>query len=226
MTCPDRARDLALYVGGDLPDEARGDLEAHLRQCAACRTFLAELETSQAALTELAAEPVPDGVGIAVRARLSSTRLLTPPRRAEWAVAAGLAAAAVVAAFWLAASSVRQPESRPRTTVPPDGSSVGGAGTTAASIAAGPSPSARPQAPTVKPARHAPPAPPASTLATLTTDDADQLARAVVAMSQIDQVSEPPPQPLPGTTPATFVRFATDDLDVVIYWRLDSDGGD
>jgi hypothetical protein len=225
MTCRDRASDLALYVGGDLPDESLEELERHLRKCAACRVFLAELEASQAAVKDLAAEPVPEEARAAVRARLARARSQGPGRRAAWAVAAGLATAAV-ALFWLAAPGVRLPDSA-YTTVPPDHSSVGGSGTKAASIAVGPPAAARPQPqnPTVKPASQTPP-PRSSIPAALTTADADQLARAVVAVSHIDHVSEPPPESLPETTPAPFVRLATDDPDVVIYWRLDSDGGD
>jgi anti-sigma factor RsiW len=228
MTCPDRTHDLALYVGGDLPDEGRDELERHLRECAACRVFLAELETSQAAVTDLVAEPVPQEIRHAVRARVASAGRQRPDRRAAWTVAAGLAAAAVATGFWLAAPAVRQPDSTPTTTPHSEGSLARRSGTPAASIAAGPSAVEAPQRrhPTAKPARRIPPPPPSSTSATLTTAEADQLARAVVAISQVDHVSEPPPQPLAETKPSAFVRIATDDPDVVIYWRLDSDGGD
>ncbi len=63
---------------------------------------------------------------------------------------------------------------------------------------------------------------------TLSSDDADQLARAVVAISRIRSVEEavrqPPAPPDPDATP--LVRLATDDPNVVIYWRLEPNGGE
>jgi anti-sigma factor RsiW len=79
----------------------------------------------------------------------------------------------------------------------------------------------------------------------LTPEEADQLARAVVAMSRIERLSDVPAAseastsapaatdesageaPRGSTGPAgSFVRWTTADPDVVIYWQLDSNGGD
>jgi anti-sigma factor RsiW len=79
----------------------------------------------------------------------------------------------------------------------------------------------------------------------LTPEEADQLARAVVAMSRIERLSDVPAASEESTSaPAatdegrredrrgvsgwtgTLVRWTTADPDVVIYWQLDSNGGD
>ena len=113
MRCQGRTRDLTLYVGGDLPDDRLGELEPHLQECAACRVFLAELEASQAVMKDLAAEPVPEEMRAALRARLASARPEGRGHRAAWAVAAGLAAAALVVA-WFTERGVDRPHSTTR----------------------------------------------------------------------------------------------------------------
>jgi hypothetical protein len=59
----------------------------------------------------------------------------------------------------------------------------------------------------------------------LSADDADQLARAVVAVSRIQSVRDIRPDPDPAPEPTPMIRLATADPNVVIYWRLDSNGG-
>jgi hypothetical protein len=58
----------------------------------------------------------------------------------------------------------------------------------------------------------------------LTSDEADQLARALVAVSRIERLSDVERQPteVPDTP---LLRIATDDPNVVIYWRLEPSGG-
>jgi Putative zinc-finger len=43
MNCPDFEGPIALYVGDDLPESEVAAVVAHLRECAACRTFAEEL---------------------------------------------------------------------------------------------------------------------------------------------------------------------------------------
>lgn len=43
MNCPEFETDIALYVGDDLPAERTPLVTAHLRTCAACRAFAAEM---------------------------------------------------------------------------------------------------------------------------------------------------------------------------------------
>src|SRR5260370_875118 len=59
----------------------------------------------------------------------------------------------------------------------------------------------------------------------LSPEDADQLARAVVAVSQIERVEDvTASSPAPSDRPP-LLRLATSDPDIVIYWQLESDGG-
>ena len=62
--------------------------------------------------------------------------------------------------------------------------------------------------------------PPAPTSA-LSPEDADQLARALVAVSHIDHLTDTLGEPPPSPMPATLMRLATADPNVIIYWRLD-----
>ena len=77
----------------------------------------------------------------------------------------------------------------------------------------------------------------------LTPEEADQLARAVVALARIERLSDVPvtsgeparlgtdegggevPPGSAGPT-GTLVRWTTANPDVVIYWQLDSNGGE
>jgi hypothetical protein len=230
MTCRRRENDLALYVEGDLPADRIPALEDHLRECPVCGGFFAELAASQKAVRDLAAEPIGGSVQAAVRARIASAGT-RPPRHgaAAWgvAVAAGLAAVAA-ATYWLAQPSVLTPDSVGRAT-PPAASSASESGPKRPALAALQPAERAPEheQSLVRPERpislHAESRRPASALS---SEDADQLARAVVAVSRIDRVTDAVPEPPPSPIPATLVRLATDDPDIVIYWRLDSDGGE
>lgn len=59
----------------------------------------------------------------------------------------------------------------------------------------------------------------------LSPEDADRLARAVLAVSQIENVADAPVQPRTTADRAPLVRLATSDPDIVIYWQLESEGG-
>ena len=61
-----------------------------------------------------------------------------------------------------------------------------------------------------------------TTAPALSQEDADQLARAVVAVSRIERVTDTYQEP---AARSTWVRLTTDDPKVVIYWQLDSNGG-
>jgi hypothetical protein len=58
----------------------------------------------------------------------------------------------------------------------------------------------------------------------LTAAEADQLARALVAVSRIERLSDVDRE-LPAAPETPLVRIATDDPNVVIYWRLEPSGG-
>jgi anti-sigma factor RsiW len=225
-------RDLALYVEGDLPREEERATESHLRGCPTCRAFLVELQASQRALHDLADEPLDDGALASLGSRVAAAAARKGPSvvgAGWWGVAASLAVAAGGAILWLTAPVVHAPH-EPR-------------------VAAGPAPTPGRVAPASRPAEFPVTAPenrperPRSTVRvaravshgmdrpapvpTLSPDDGDQLARAVVAISRIRSVegalreaapTDPPPTPL--------MRIATADPNVVIYWRLEPNGGE
>jgi anti-sigma factor RsiW len=234
MTCEHYDRDLALYVEGELSAKAAGVLERHLQQCQRCQAFLRSLEVSQRGLRAFASEPLDDAALAAVRVRVltevTSDALQTvPSRRWVWALAAGLV---------LLASTVVVL----RRSVPPRLSSATG---TAVSV-----PTLQPEATAeaMRPARTAsdrtarasrrrsttrgilsvsPDMGPQDSEqgAALTAEEADQLARAVVIVSRVERVSEPPAGTAAKRPLAEVVQLATADPDVVIYWQIDSSGG-
>lgn len=94
MNACDRRADLGPYVLGNLPDDERADVEAHLAVCAGCRRELAELDELPSLLAR-AAEPVPRPPE-RVRDRVLAAAVARRVRRRWTAVAA---AVAVVAAL-------------------------------------------------------------------------------------------------------------------------------
>jgi anti-sigma factor RsiW len=220
VTSVHHADDLALYAEGDLdPADARV-LEAHLRDCSACRGFLDELRASQRALKDLAGETLDEGAMDALRARIVAARLREPARpstASRLAVAASLAAA-LAAASWLAVPSVRVRHTSSQTLPPsplplPPSNEPGPERTAPAPLAP-------------EPARRTAVRAPRAVVPKLSPEDADQLARAVVAVSRIQSVGQAlreAPSPYP---PMPLVRLATADPNVVIYWRVDPNGGD
>jgi anti-sigma factor RsiW len=233
MTCARYETDLALYVEHDLPEANAAAVEAHLRECPTCPSFLAELRASQAQLKDLASVEIEPEALAAVRARLVVAA--APPRpRHDGQVPTWAAAAAIVfalgALLWIVAL-VRGTE--PRRTVavsspPPHGALP----TIPSPVTAEPSPrSTLPGRRAVSPhmerahvrrgrTDRQPPAP------ALSPEDADQLARAVVAIARIRSVQDVRPDVEPSPDPTPLMRLATADPDVVIYWQLDPNGGD
>ena len=80
MTCDERLRDLALYAGGDLKEEAARAIEKHLRECPACRDELEALKKALHLASSFAVEAPPVGEFLSgvrsVRARAARRRLL------------------------------------------------------------------------------------------------------------------------------------------------------
>jgi anti-sigma factor RsiW len=228
MTCIGNENDLALYVEGDLPRNRAPALEDHLRECATCRDFLSELQSSQRAVKDLAAGMIGAEALASLRVRIASAPVESPKRLTaawRWTIAAGVAALAA-ATWWLAPSSVTAPNPakvvRLPATAPGDERGLKGPGVGVALHDRAPERKRR----TVRAERRAsahvePPAP----TSTLSPEDADRLARALVAVSHIDRVTDALGEPPPSPMPATLIRLATADPNVVIYWRLDSSGG-
>ena len=121
--CREWRESLGAYALGQLSEDERAGLDAHLEGCSECRTELAELE-SVARVMPLAdperfAEPAlpPPGLGERIEAKIASERRSTGRRRrlrlgfALGGVAA-VATAAVLAIFVLGGGSSASPEQR------------------------------------------------------------------------------------------------------------------
>jgi hypothetical protein len=194
--------------------------------------MLSELRASQRAVRELAAAALDEGALASVRARIASARAQSEnrhPARWRWAVAAGLATV-TACALWLATlNSVKPDALRAREAVTPPSSSPTASPPTQPRSASIRRHERQPERerPTLRAERHVSrrldqhvPTP------ALSPDDADQLARAVVVVSRIESVSDAVREPPPPPSPTALVRWATADPNVVIYWRLESDGGE
>jgi hypothetical protein len=224
MMCSRYEHDVALYLEGDLSVDSAANVEAHLQECGACRGLLSELQESQRAVHDVAAMPLPEEALAAVRARVAhSSAQAAAHRPARLALAAGLAAAAIGAALWL--GHPKQPANLVAT------------GRTFST----PLPTTQPEIklPATEMSKHLQSA--RSTLraktlvflheeqpppmAMLSREDADQLAKAVVAVSRIDHVADGSVDEPSYSDAPPLARFQTDDPSIVIYWRLESNGG-
>ncbi len=224
MNCRGYESDLALHVEGDLPASRAPAVEAHVRECGGCRAFLAELRESQRAVQHLAGEPIPDDALAAVRAGIVWAPPL-PLRSVRPAVAAGLAAAVVAVALW-----VERPREVSRQAVRFPGSPVAPT-PNPASAKPGVDQTRHPEADesTVRiPTRVSTRVTQSEPTTALCSEDADQLARALVSISRIGQVADALQEPSPTFAQPTqpLVQLATDDPGIVIYWRLESNGGE
>jgi anti-sigma factor RsiW len=219
MTCLRYEGDLALYVEGDLPEPSRVVVEAHLAGCGVCRAFLDDLRHSQQAVHDLAAAPMlGDAFLIVQEAPSAAPARLRPLASLRWTIAAGLAAALTATGVWIERptpigppENTREPQAKPASTfdnrarqpgiaraVPPEGLRSTVRRRTAVS----------------------PDVTRTAVVPALSKEDADQLARAVVAISKIQRLTdalEEGQQP----RPPSLMRVATNDPNVVIYWRLE-----
>ena len=237
MTCTHYEKDLALYVEHDLADADAAAVEAHLWECATCPSFLAELRASQAWVKDLAAEEIDSEALAAMRVRTivaaARARRSGPAGTVRaWALAACVILS-VGAVVWVAVVSRTD---RPRAVAvssPPPSSAPRALATPVIAppvIASGSPRSTLPVPSAVSPrmehahGRRGTDRP--SVVPTLSPDDADQLARAVVAIARIRRVQDVEPDAEPSPAPTPLIRLATADPDVVIYWKLDPNGGE
>jgi Putative zinc-finger len=119
--CREWRESLGAYVLGQLREDERAGLDAHLDGCAACRAELSELEPV-ARIMPLAdldgfAEPVqpPPGLGERIEATIARERRSSRRRRLRFGLALGgatAAAAAVLAIFVFGGGSSSAPEQR------------------------------------------------------------------------------------------------------------------
>jgi len=218
MKCPGPEK-LALWAEGDLAEAETAFLPRHLEECPGCKSFLLELEESQRAVRELAAEDPPLADLAALRARIL-LETTSHKRSPSWPL--GVAAVLIIAALggpvaWKGtlgrldgrkdALEARRAAKAPPSAVPKEN---------AARLAA-PCPRGIPR--TASPGE----GPQQARTTALTPEDADQLARAVVAISLArggHGFFAPRAEPS-----HLIVRLATNDPDVVIYLQMDPNGG-
>ena len=115
MTCREFEPLIALYADLDAADARRVD--DHLTDCGQCRQLLEDLQANQAALRDLASEPVDAELVATVRSRVMTR--VGEQRRVVWPWVAGLAAAAALVASLMAPprKAVEQPRPAPRRVV-------------------------------------------------------------------------------------------------------------
>lgn len=253
MSCESFERALALDVTGDLPEREAQALRAHLADCARCRAAGARLARSQAALRALADEELPVDALRSVRRRVRETIAAEPERGPRtvpawaWTAAAAAALALVAGAIaWRARERGQVDLASTRREAP------AAAGVGAELASARPDADAGTELASARTGEHevAPRAPDRAThgraaiaerdpdavleaalqrAEPLSAEDADQLARALIYVSQLDGLPPVPDEASESedaaTTPATVVRLATQDPNVVIYWQIDSNGG-
>jgi hypothetical protein len=231
MTCTRYENQLALYVEHDLPQGEIGALEAHLRDCISCRGFLSDLGSSQGLVRDLAAESMSAEALAIIRTRAISAfeQQAARPRAAwGWGVAAALAAVGVLS--WLTMRpliTVARRQVEALSSPSPAPNPVPNPAPELAAVERGESHPAltRSKAGGKRPVGSDSRQP--STVASLSVEDADQLARAVVAVSRIQRLTDPDPttERTPMAPPGLLIRLATPDPEIVIYWRLDPNGG-
>ena len=113
MTCDQFDQWLDAYLDGGLTAAQQGSMDAHLAECAACRTHAGEMRTVLAAATSLPRSVAPPrDLWPDIAARLPARRPVAAVRPAAWARWAPLAAAALVLVTVTATLTYRL--SRPR----------------------------------------------------------------------------------------------------------------
>jgi anti-sigma factor RsiW len=94
MTCSEYEELIALWAGGDLPDEETARVQAHMEVCEACGAFAAEMRDCRAALAELRGAPA-----MSVRAAVMARIAESGRHRMWWWKPAAVACAAGLAGF-------------------------------------------------------------------------------------------------------------------------------
>jgi hypothetical protein len=234
MTCARFENDLALYVERDLPEAAVPAVEAHLRECAQCVAFLADLRASQSLVQGLAAEPIGEEALADLRGRVIAAASSPAPSRDHrslpvlWAAAAAVVVG-VGAWVWMArggGQELREPpvvQEATATTEPSRPQRPTRLGSTAPAMRGVSHDANSGRVVRARVTR-------AAVVPVLSHDDADQLARAVVAVSQVLSAHDRPPvvdpSPEREVESAPLMRLASTDPNVVIYWQLEPNGGE
>ena len=101
LTCDEIRSDLSALLDGELPEEQRRAVEAHVASCDACRARLDKLSSTRRVLRARPAEAVPDLSHRIVAAVRAESKVIASERRVRLRIAA---VAAVVAALVVATS--------------------------------------------------------------------------------------------------------------------------
>jgi anti-sigma factor RsiW len=211
---------LALYVEGDLTEEERRPIEAHLSECQVCRGFLDGLRKSQGALKALAEPAIPSTVFEEVRRRVSAeidgaaetagpgTQFPFPLRPAyRWALAAGLLMAFLAAAVFLL---IRGTTPSPKV-APAGGTMVSAPPAPAPQTPEAPRAPKAPESPALPVLAKAPEGLPAARRLETSPTNSGELA-----LYLLSAPLEQEPQ---------VIRLQTEDPEVVIYWFVEDEGG-
>ncbi|MDD5807635.1 MAG: zf-HC2 domain-containing protein, partial [Oscillospiraceae bacterium] len=92
--CDEYAPALSAFVDGELTEQEKNEVLAHVETCEGCRTYLAELMTMRAAFGDLEEYDAPAGFAESVMARLHEEA--APKKRTQRKKWMGLAACAAV----------------------------------------------------------------------------------------------------------------------------------
>lgn len=100
LSCEEALEQMSQALDGPLTGEERGELEAHLAGCPACRADWEALRELHQAMGELEETPAPEGFADRVMERVREesgpAKVVPLWRRPQWRAAAGLAACAVI----------------------------------------------------------------------------------------------------------------------------------
>lgn len=99
MNC-EHSRQLSAYYDGELPPEECRSLEAHLAECAVCRTELAHLRTLSRLVAAAGESDIPEGLALRVHERIDSAGDMVVVRLAERLMAVA-AAILLASGVWL-----------------------------------------------------------------------------------------------------------------------------
>lgn len=92
--CHEVKGDMAAYMAGTLPDEVKSRIEAHLRECAACREMMRKMQSGMAATQALPAIWLCDCPECQQRRALATSRVLRERRLNTTVLAASFPPAA------------------------------------------------------------------------------------------------------------------------------------
>ena len=233
MTCREMEELIALQVSGDLDPRDGRLVEDHLAACESCARLAAGLRADLEEMRALRAEPADEGALAAVRLSVleqlgsQRARALSP---LAWILASSNLrwAAAAVAILLVVVAGLRHAED---TGPPPRKVELAGK-------AAVP-PAADKPAPNPAAGKSAPPLPVAATVHAAATRPAPAATPRRNPVQREESPSVQEDQPIarqveiidsnansgPLSPPATLVKLASSDPDVVLYWLVESNGG-